>query len=109
MSGESETVRSSKVSRWLPIAGWLPRYEKIQFRPDLLAGLTVWALLVPEAMAYAEIAGMPAETGLYAAVGAILGYLLFGSSRQLAVGPSSTVAILSAATVASVATGDDWV
>jgi SulP family sulfate permease len=99
----------SILKRWVPIVVWLPSYRKSWLRPDLLAGLTVWALLVPEAMAYAEIAGMPPETGLYAAIGAIIGYAIFGTSRQLFVGPSSTVAILSAATVASVALGDDWV
>lgn len=103
-----KTAAKRHLGRWLPILGWLPRYQKRWFRPDLLAGLTVWALLVPEAMAYAEIAGMPAETGLYAAIGAIIGYAIFGTSRQLFVGPSSTVAILSAATVATVATTDDW-
>jgi SulP family sulfate permease len=97
------------VARWLPIVGWVPGYRKGLLRPDVLAGLTVWALLVPEAMAYAEIAGMPAETGLYAAIGAIVGYAVFGTSRQLFVGPSSTVAILSAGTVAVVVTNGDWV
>lgn len=91
----------------LPITAWLPRYEKTWWRPDLLAGLTVWALLVPEAMAYAELAGMPAETGLYAGLGAIVGYAIFGTSRQLFVGPSSTVAILSASTIAAVTTASD--
>lgn len=104
-----QTGEPSVLQRFVPIVSWMPRYRKSWFRPDLLAGLTVWALLVPEAMAYAEIAGMPPETGLYAAIGAILGYAIFGTSRQLFVGPSSTVAILSAATVAVVATGDDWV
>ena len=99
---------ADRAARWLPILGWLPRYRRSWLRPDLMAGLTVWALLVPEAMAYAEIAGMPAETGLYAGVAAIVGYAVFASSRQLFVGPSSTVAILSAATVSLVATGDDW-
>lgn len=98
-----------RASRWFPITGWLPAYRRRWLRPDVLAGLTVWALLVPEAMAYAEIAGMPAETGLYAGLGAIIGYAVFGTSRQLFVGPSSTVAILSAGTVAAVATGDDWI
>ncbi len=69
--------------------------------------MTVWALLVPEAMAYAELAGMPAETGLYAGLGAIVGYAIFGTSRQMFVGPSSTVAILSASTIAAVATASD--
>lgn len=106
---DSGDARPRKVSRFLPIAAWLHGYHRAWLRPDLLAGLTVWALLVPEAMAYAEIAGMPAETGLYAALGAIVGYAIFGTSRQLFVGPSSTVAILSAATVATVAANGDSV
>jgi high affinity sulfate transporter 1 len=70
---------------------------------DLLAGLTVWALIVPESMAYANVAGVPVQYGLYAVPLAALGYAIFGSSRQLFVGPSSTVAALSAATIAPVA------
>ncbi len=66
----------------------------------------MWALLVPEAMAYAEIAGVPPEAGLYAAPLALIGYAIFGTSRQLNVGPSSTVAIISAAVVAPLAGGD---
>ncbi len=97
------------IGRNVPIAAWLPAYDKSWFRPDLIAGLTVWALLVPEAMAYAEIAGMPPETGLYAALGAFIGYAVFASSRQLTVGPSSTVAILSASTVASLAGTDNYI
>jgi high affinity sulfate transporter 1 len=67
---------------------------------DLLAGLTVWALIVPESMAYANVAGVPVQYGLYSVPLAVLGYAIFGSSRQLFVGPSSTVAALSAATIA---------
>lgn len=66
---------------------------------DIIAAITVWALLVPEAMAYAGIAGVPPEAGLYAAPLALLGYAIFGTSRQLNVGPSSTVAALSAVIV----------
>lgn len=106
MATESDST-PTLLQRILPIAAWLPRYRKTWWRPDLLAGLTVWALLVPEAMAYAELAGMPAETGLYAGLGAIVGYAIFGTSRQLVVGPSSTVAILSASTVAAVTTASD--
>jgi len=86
---------------------WLPGYRRSWLRPDLIAGLTVWALLIPEAMAYAELAGMPPETGLYAGLTAVVGYAIFGSSRQLFVGPSSTVAILSASVVALVAVGGE--
>lgn len=95
------------LAKWLPITSWLPDYERSWLRPDLVAGLTVWALLVPEAMAYADLAGMPPETGLYAALGAIVAYAIFGTSRQLFVGPSSTVAILSLSTVGAVATTDN--
>jgi SulP family sulfate permease len=91
------------LERYLPIADWLPGYDwRTQTRWDLVAGLTVWALLVPEAMAYASIAGVPPEAGLYTAPLALIGYAVFGSSRHLFVGPSSTVAILSAATVGGV-------
>jgi len=87
----------------VPIIDWLPRYDKSWLRWDVIAALTVWALLVPEAMAYAGIAGMPPQTGLYTAPLALLGYALFGSSRHLNVGPSSTVAILSFAIIGGMA------
>jgi SulP family sulfate permease len=103
----ADDAPENRWGRWAPIALWLPRYRRAWLTPDLLAGLTVWALLVPEAMAYADIAGMPAETGLYAGLGAIIGYAIFGTSRQLFVGPSSTVAILSASTVATVSSDSD--
>jgi MFS superfamily sulfate permease-like transporter len=92
--------------KYVPIANWLPTYQAKWLRVDVLAAITVWALLVPEAMAYAEIAGVPPEAGLYAAPLALLGYAIFGTSRQLNVGPSSTVAIISAAVVAPLAGGD---
>jgi sulfate permease, SulP family len=66
----------------------------------------VWALLVPEAMAYAAVAGVPVQYGLYSVPLAVLGYALFGGSRQLFVGPSSTVAVLAASTVAPLAASD---
>jgi high affinity sulfate transporter 1 len=84
----------------------MPGYRRDWLRPDLLAGLTIWALVVPEAMAYADIAGVPVQYGLYAVPLAVVAYLVFGTSRHLVVGPSSTVAALSASTVAPVlATG----
>jgi len=95
------------VRRYAPIVDWLPLYDwKGDLRFDLIAGLTVWALLVPEAMAYAGIAGVPPEAGLYAAPLALIGYAMFGSSRHLFVGPSSTVAILSATVVGGIAASD---
>ncbi|GMU79619.1 MAG: sodium-independent anion transporter [Acidimicrobiia bacterium] len=94
---------ASGVRRWVPMVEWLPRYRPVWLTADLLAGLTVWALIVPESMAYANVAGVPVQYGLYAVPLAVLGYAIFGSSRQLFVGPSSTVAALSAATIAPLA------
>ena len=94
------TGLKSLAYRYVPILGWLPEYQRANLMPDALAALTVWALLVPEAMAYATIAGVPPEAGLYAAILPLFLYAIFGTSRQLSVGPSSTVAILSAATIA---------
>ena len=70
---------------------------------DLVAGLTVWAVLVPESLAYATIAGVPPVVGLYAAVPALVLYALVGSSRHLVVAPMSATAALSAGVVATVA------
>lgn len=95
------------VHRYLPVTEWLPGYKwSTDFRWDIVAGLTIWALLVPEAMAYAGIAGVPPEMGLYTAPLALLAYAAFGTSRQLNVGPSSTVALLSASIIAPLAGGD---
>src|ERR1700759_4815804 len=79
-------------------------YRRTWLRGDLIAGLTVWAVLVPGALAYATIAGVSPVVGLYAAPGALLLYAAFGSSRHLVVGPMSATAALSAATVAEYAT-----
>jgi len=96
----------SVAQRYLPIVEWLPKYKWSEIRFDVLAALTVWALLVPEAMAYAGIAGVPPEVGLVTAPLALIGYAIFGSSRHLFVGPSSTVAIISASIVAPLAGSD---
>ena len=78
-------------------------YRREWLRGDLVAGLTVWAVLVPEALAYASIAGVSPVVGLYAAPGALLLYAAFGSSRHLVTGPMSATAALSAAAVAQLA------
>jgi MFS superfamily sulfate permease-like transporter len=87
----------------MPIVDTLRRYSGEWFTPDLAAAITVWAIVVPESMAYASIAGMPPETGLYAASVPLLLYALFGSSRRITVGPSAAVAALSLTTVAGFA------
>jgi sulfate permease, SulP family len=84
--------------------GSLRGYRSEWLSGDTIAGLTVWAVLVPEALAYASIAGAPPVVGLYAAPGALLMYAVFGSSRHLVTGPMSATAALSAAAVAQFAT-----
>jgi high affinity sulfate transporter 1 len=90
----------------LPVRTWLPRYERRWLRPDLIAAVAVWAVLVPEGMAYASLAGMPPETGLFAALAPLLAYAVLGTCRELTVGPSSAVAAYSAVAVAPLALGD---
>ena len=87
----------------LPVFTWLPGYDRSWLRGDVIAGLTFWAVLVPEALAYATIAGVSPVVGLYAAPGALLLYAAFGSSRQLGVGPTAATAALSAAAVGDLA------
>jgi sulfate permease, SulP family len=81
-------------------------YQRSWLRGDLLAGVTVAAYLVPQVMAYAEVAGLPAITGLWAAVAPLVAYAIFGSSRQLSVGPESSTALMTAAAVTVLVAGD---
>jgi high affinity sulfate transporter 1 len=80
------------VGRWLPGLQTLRHYKGGQLRGDVIAGLAVTALLVPQGMAYAELAGLPAVTGLYTTILALLAYALFGPSRILVLGPDSALA-----------------
>lgn len=91
------------LKRILPILTWLPGYEQGWLRGDILGGLTVLALLIPEGMAYAEIAGMPPQTAFYAAPIGLLMYAIFGTSRQLVVAVSAVIATMSAAAIAPLA------
>ncbi len=85
------------------VAPWLRGYQKEWLPIDILAGLTVTALLVPEGMAYAQLAGVPPETAFYAAPVALVAYALLGSSRQLVVAVSATVAVISGSVVGKLA------
>jgi SulP family sulfate permease len=95
--GDQKTV--SKLSRFIPILAWLPRYDRTWLVADIIAGLTLWGLVVPEGMAYAGVAGLPAQAGLYTLVASLFVYALFGSSRHLSVGATSATAALIASTV----------
>jgi len=93
--------RSTGITRWVPILSWLPRYDRSWLTFDIIAGLTLWGLVVPEAMAYAGIAGLPPQAGLYTLVAALLIYALLGTARHLSVGPTSATAALLASSVAA--------
>jgi SulP family sulfate permease len=89
------------LGRFVPLLGWLPRYDRSWLAFDVIAGLTLWGLVVPEAMAYAGIAGLPPQAGLYTILAAFLVYAVFGTSRHLSVGPTSATAALLASSVAA--------
>ena len=84
----------------LPVLQWAPQYDRGDLRSDLAAGVTVGAMLVPQGMAYALLAGLPPAVGLYAATVPVIIYALFGTSRQLAVGPVAIVSLLTASALA---------
>ena len=91
------------MKRWLPILSWLPGYRGHLLRADAVAAVSVWALLVPQSLAYATLAGVPVQYGLYTAFAALLAYAVFGTSRQLVQGPSATVAAVSTAVITPLA------
>jgi SulP family sulfate permease len=93
-------VAKVRLAQMMPILQWAPRYQRRDLRSDLAAGLTVGAMLVPQAMAYALLAGLPPEIGLYASTIPVLIYAVFGTSRQLAVGPVAIVSLLTASALA---------
>jgi SulP family sulfate permease len=82
------------ISKYFPIADWLPRYSRKDWQGDLMAGLTVGVMLVPQGMAYGLLAGLPPIYGLYAGIVPLFLYALFGSSRHLSVGPVALVSLL---------------
>ena len=95
-----------EILKVIPITSWLPQCSFKAFRADVVAGIALAGLLIPEGMAYAGIAGVPPQVGLYAALLGMLVYAIFGTSRQLAVTPTSSSAAMLAALVAPIALAD---
>ncbi|WP_414469012.1 SulP family inorganic anion transporter [Methanobacterium sp. ACI-7] len=89
------------VSSIFPVFKWARSYNKEWLRPDVLAGITVGAFTIPEAIAYASLAGLPPEVGLYSAMIALLVYVIFRTSCQLSIGPTSALSILVGSTLGS--------
>jgi len=103
MSGSSA---GGPWARLVPIVGWLPGYRRPDLTADLRAGTTVGVLVIPQAMAYAALAGVPPIAGLYAAMVSLVVYAIFGTSRFISVGPVAIDSLLTAAAVAPLADGD---
>jgi len=79
---ETKTL-TNRLDKYLPILKWLPHYDRSWLRADVIAGLTLWGLVVPEAMAYAGVANLPPQAGLYTLLAALMIYAMLGTSRHL--------------------------
>ncbi len=90
-------------ARYLPITDWGARYRRDQFGSDLLAALIVTIMLIPQSLAYALLAGLPPEVGLYASILPLVAYALFGTGNTLAVGPVAVVSLMTASAVGQLA------
>jgi len=95
------------LGKIFPIFSWLPSYQKEWIRFDLIAGLTTAAVVIPKAMAYAAIAGLPLVVGLYTSLIPLVVYAVMGTSRPLSVTTSSTIAIMAAGIIGQVAPDGD--
>src|SRR5215813_9343419 len=92
--------------RYLPAARWLAGYRIDLLSVDAVAGVTLAAYAIPVSLAYAALAGLPPQVGIYGYLLGGLGYALLGSSRQLAIGPTSAISLMTAGTVGAMANGD---
>lgn len=92
------------LKQYLPFLTWLPQYNRATLSADLVAAAIVTILMIPQSLAYAFLAGLPAEMGLYASILPLVAYCLFGTSRTLSVGPAAIIALMSAAGASTIAT-----
>src|SRR5215212_9263227 len=97
---------TSKGTRFFPPAQWLAEYRSVWLRSDVIAGVTLAAYAIPISLAYAALAGLPPQIGVYGYLLGGIGYALLGSSRQLAIGPTSAISLMIAGTVGAMAEGD---
>src|SRR5579872_4279104 len=91
---------------WFPPARWITEYRAAWLPGDAVAGVTLAAYAIPVSLAYAGLAGLPPQVGIYGYLLGGIGYALLGSSRQLAVGPTSAISLMIAASVGAMAAGD---
>ena len=107
MSAEASSSRRRQVERWMPGVRVLRTYERAWLPRDLVAGIVLVTLLVPQGMAYAELSGLPPITGLYTTVVCLVAYAFVGPSPILVLGPDSSLGPMIAATILPLAAGDD--
>jgi high affinity sulfate transporter 1 len=103
---ERTETKQAALLWWLPPARWLADYRAAWLASDIVAGITLAAYAIPVSLAYAALAGLPPQVGIYGYLMGGLGYALFGSSRQLAIGPTSAISLMIAGTVGAMAEGD---
>src|SRR6201988_5289679 len=96
----------ARLHALLPILKWLPQYDRAWLRFDVVAGITLAAYAIPVSLAYASLAGLPPQHGIYCYLVGGLAYALFGTSRQVAIGPTSVISLLVGTTIAGIAAGD---
>jgi MFS superfamily sulfate permease-like transporter len=101
----TEQIRAGGLRRWIPGLRMVATYRRAWFSRDLVAGVVLAAILVPQGMAYAELAGLPAVTGLYTTVACLVTYALMGPSRVLVLGPDSSVSPLIFAAIVPLVAG----
>src|SRR5262245_26815594 len=106
MGVSDSTERRAPWLSFIPPAAWLSNYQRSWLPQDLVAGIALAAYAIPVSLAYAALAGLPPQLGIYGYLLGGLGYALLGSSRQLAVGPTSAISLMIAGTVAVMAAGD---
>ncbi len=106
-TGQQTTGRAAAIGRWVPGIRSVRTYQGGWARPDVIAGVVLAAILVPQGMAYAELAGLPPVTGLYTTIGCLIGYAVFGPSRILVLGPDSSISPMIFAALVPLLVGGD--
>ena len=106
MTASKKNQKTSAWLWWFPPARWLAEYRAAWLPGDIVAGITLAAYAIPVSLAYAGLAGLPPQVGVYGYLLGGLGYALLGSSRQLAIGPTSAISLMIAGTVGAMADGD---
>ena len=103
MRTQPRLMRTARLERWVPAAAWLRGYDRATLGQDLFAALIVTLMLIPQSLAYAMLAGLPPQVGLYASIGPLIAYAAFGTSRTLSVGPVAVVSLMTAAAIGDIA------